>query len=395
MRSANGEIHKWFGTCTDIEDLKQAEAALRESEERFRVTFDNAAVGIAHVAPDGRWLRVNDKLCEIVGYGRDQLLAKTFQEISHPDDIAANQALLKRALAGEIHSYAIEKRYIRQDGSTVWVSLTTSLIREAQTQAPLYFISVVENISKRKRAEEQLRRLTEDLELQVAARTAELMDSREQLRGLAERLHKLQEEERAQLARELHDEFGAAFTALKVDLHWIMARLPEGVNGIEDKARVMADLIDNAVESVRRTASLLRPRLLDDFGLVAAIEWQIEDFQRRTGIRCVTSMPEEVKLAHGIATALFRILQETLTNVARHAKATKVHVGLQIDEGKVLLDVQDDGVGFDAAAAIYERSLGLFGMQERVYAFGGQVRFESRPLHGATVIVEIPMGRKV
>jgi two-component system sensor histidine kinase UhpB len=389
-----GAAIRFAGVDFDITESKHAEQALRESEERFRTTFENVAVGIAHVAPDGRWLKVNDKLCQIVGYGREQLLAKTFQDITHADDVSANLALLRRALAGEIETYAMEKRYIRSDGSAVWVNLTTSLVRDGQTQAPLYFISVVENISKRKRAEDQLRGFAEDLERQVAARTGELMASQEQLRALAERKHELQEVERAQLARELHDEFGAAFTALKVDLHWIMARLPKSVDGVEEKARVMSDLIDNSVESVRRTASLLRPRLLDDFGLVAAIEWQTAEFQRRTAIQCVTRLPEEVDLDQAMSTALYRILQETLTNVARHAKATKVHVGLQIDDGKVLLDIQDNGIGFDPEAAMNDRSFGLFGVQERAYAFGGHVRFESRPLHGATVIVEIPLARK-
>ncbi len=189
-----GTAIRFAGVDFDITESKHAEQALRDSEERFRSTFENVAVGIAHVAPDGRWLRVNDKLCQIVGYRREQLLAKTFQDITHADDVSANLALLRRALVGEIETYAMEKRYIRSDGSAVWVNLTTSLVREAQTQAPLYFISVVENISKRKRAEDQLLGLAEDLERQVAARTAELMASQEQLRALAERAHELQEE---------------------------------------------------------------------------------------------------------------------------------------------------------------------------------------------------------
>ncbi|HYA27841.1 MAG TPA: PAS domain S-box protein [Acidobacteriota bacterium] len=513
----DGQAVRFVGVDFDITERKRAEEALRESEEIFRATFENAAVGIAHVSPDGQWLKVNDKLCQILGYTREQLLTMTSQEITHPDDVDAKLALLKRAVDGEIQTYAMEQRYFRSDGSIVWAKLTKSLVRQQQTNEPLYFISVVEDITPRKQAENELREseerlrlaldggslgtwhrdmvtdevirderacvilglptesdrgsdffdavhpddrekllaarchaiaeqrelaaefrvirpdgsivwvlnkskpyydeagkvvrvsgicmditdrksaeqklheITQQLESRVEERTAELKSTQEQLRALASRLHLLQEEERAQLARELHDEFGAALTALKVDLHWIMARLPKKVAGIEKKAQVMSDLIDNSVESIRRTAALLRPRLLDDFGLAAAIEWQLQEFHRRTGIRCVTRLPDEVDLDHATATAVFRILQEALTNVARHAKATEVHVGLQKDASKVLLEVNDNGIGIDLDTDFNSNSLGLFGMQERAYAFGGHVRFECRRHHGTTVTVEIPL----
>jgi signal transduction histidine kinase len=132
---------------------------------------------------------------------------------------------------------------------------------------------------------------------------------------------------------------------------------------------------------------------LDDFGLVSAIEWQQQEFHRRTGIRCATRLAEEVELDHAIATAVFRILQEALTNVARHAKASEVQVGLQKAGGKLLLEVKDNGIGIDLDADFNNSSLGLFGMQERAYAFGGHVRFECRRHHGTTVTVEIPLDK--
>ncbi len=391
-----------FGSAThiagvnfEVTERKRAEEALRASEELYRATFENAAVGIAHVVPDGRFLGVNDKLCQILGYRREQLLTKALQDLTHPDDVEGNLTLLKRALAGEIETYTMEKRYIRNDGSTVWTNLTTSLIREPRTRAPLYFISIVEDITQRKRAEDQLRHLTEQLEQRVLARTVELKSTQDQLRALTSRLHDLQEDERAQLARDLHDEFGAALTALKVDLYSIMEQLPRKTIALKQKAGAMSALIDNTVDSLRRTAALLRPRLLDDFGLVAAIEWQTQEFERRTGVRCQTTLPEGFSLDRQRSTVFYRILQEGLTNVLRHAKATEVVVRLWEDSGKVLLEIKDDGIGINPEAISNRKSFGLIGMRERAYAFGGEVSVERSWRGGTVVTVEIPRNKRV
>ena len=491
-----------------------------ESEELLRSTFENAAVGIAHMSSDGRWLRVNNKFCQILGYSRRQLLAKNFEEITHPEDVHANRQRLRRVLAGEIQNYAIETRCFRNNGAMIWSNLTVSLIHRRHTQAPRYLILIIEDISARKQAEHQFhesearlrlviegagmgtwdvdvssgkvvwnehhyrilgyrprraaptwemwratvhpedldfvmsaranamarrslycpehriiradtgeirwiapfarfiyddegrplrfvgvdfditdrkraenatQRLNEELERRVSERTTELMFTQAQLRALARRLHVLQEEERSKLARELHDEFGAAFTALKMDLHWILSRLPTLSQELEQKAHRMSELIDQSVDSVRHTVGLLRPRLLDDFGLVAAIEWQIEEFRRHTGLRCEASLPSEAAIDRSISTAVFRILQEALTNVARHAEATKVCIRLHVDSQRIRIEIEDNGKGIDLSADGKRTSLGLFGMQERASAFGGEVKFASRQDRGTTVKVEIPL----
>src|SRR3989344_2175506 len=147
----------------NIETRKQSEQALRDSEERFRATFSQAAVGIAHVAPDGEFLRINQKFCDIVGYTQEELLRRTFQDITHPDDLDAGLVFVRQVLAGEIPTYSMEKRYFRKDGSIAWVNLTVSLVRDEQG-APKYFISVTEDISERKLAEEQMRQLSSVVE---------------------------------------------------------------------------------------------------------------------------------------------------------------------------------------------------------------------------------------
>ena len=158
LRDDSGAVFGILGMYEDITAQRQAALDLQESEERFRATFEQAAVGIAHVGIDGRWLRVNQRLCQMLGYTREELLATTFQEITHPDDLDADLANVTRTLAGEVHAYSMEKRYIRKDRTTAWITLTVSLARDAEGR-PKYFISVIEDVEPRKRAEAERARL--------------------------------------------------------------------------------------------------------------------------------------------------------------------------------------------------------------------------------------------
>ena len=159
-----------LGVIRDIPERRQAEEALRQSEERFRLTFENAASGIAHVAPDGRWLRVNQRLCEMTGYTQAELLARTFQDLTHPADLATDLEFVRRVLAGEMSRYSLEKRYLRRDGSVLWINLTVALVRDA-AGAPAYFIAIIEDITARKQIELERERLR--LQEQQARETAE------------------------------------------------------------------------------------------------------------------------------------------------------------------------------------------------------------------------------
>ena len=163
LRDESGAVFGMLGTYEDITEQRQAAIDLQESEERFRATFEQAAVGIAHVAPDGRWLRVNQRLCEMVGYTREELLAGTFQEITHPDDLPADMENVRKILAGDIQNYSMEKRYIRKDRTAAWIALTVSLARDAEGR-PKYFISVIEDVEPRRRAEAERTRLAEIVE---------------------------------------------------------------------------------------------------------------------------------------------------------------------------------------------------------------------------------------
>jgi PAS domain S-box-containing protein len=172
-RNAAGEILGYVGAVTDITERRRVDAELRESEARFRGTFEQAAVGVSHVGLDGRWLRVNDWLCQLVGYAREELLGKTFQDITHPDDLAPDLENVRRLLAGELPHYAMDKRYFHRDGSVIWIRLTVSLVR-GEDGAPQYFIAIIEDIRDRKSAEAGLRQSRAELEERVQERTAEL-----------------------------------------------------------------------------------------------------------------------------------------------------------------------------------------------------------------------------
>ena len=177
-----------ISTALDVTGRKQAEEALRTSEEQYRMTFDLAAVGVCHVALDGRWLRFNQEICEITGYSREELLAMTYQEITHPDDLETDRDRVRQLVAGEIANFSMEKRYLRKDGSLVWVNLSVSLVREAATEpeielgSPQYLIGVMEDISDRKQAELQLQQQADELrQLNVAlAQTTALVTQRNQ-----------------------------------------------------------------------------------------------------------------------------------------------------------------------------------------------------------------------
>ncbi len=239
----------------------------------------------------------------------------------------------------------------------------------------------------------ELRGANAQLEQEVVERTRaeeELQVSREQLRSLASHLQSVREQERADIAREVHDELGQALTALKMDVHWIDQRAG-AVPGVRDKSRAMSDTIDTTVQAVRRISSELRPKLLDDLGLSAAIEWQAREFEERSGIQCdVRSEPEDIVLDPATTTALFRIFQETFTNVARHADASRVDVALRRGDGEVEMTVTDDGKGITGEQASNAGSLGIVGMRERAYALGGSLQVSGGAGGGTTVRVRIP-----
>ena len=228
--------------------------------------------------------------------------------------------------------------------------------------------------------------------VELFRKSERLRESEDKLRRLAAHLISVREEERAHIAREIHDELGQVLTGLKMEVTWLAKRLKD--KPLIEKTDSMCALIDSSVQTVRKIATGLRPEMLDDMGLIAAVAWQAKEFQKRTGIRCRAKLPAEVKFDIDISTTMFRIFQEILTNVARHSRATRVDIELTLSAEQIGLEVSDNGVGIQDNELHARKSLGLLGMQERALLFGGDVRIHGSPGHGTRVSVTIPLSSR-
>jgi signal transduction histidine kinase len=225
----------------------------------------------------------------------------------------------------------------------------------------------------------------------------ELRGSREQLRQLAAHLQSVREEERTRISREIHDGLGQALTGLKMDLSWLIRKRDENHNSLSqdslrEKTKSLLDVVDSIIQTVRTISTELRPGVLDYLGLAAAIEWQVHEFQKRTATECELSLPtEEIPIDATCSTAMFRIFQETLTNIARHAQATKVKINLEEKDNSAILEVADNGRGIRQSNLSDPKSLGLLGIRERALLLGGEVSIRRNDGEGTTVSVRIPL----
>ncbi|MGH9433905.1 MAG: PAS domain-containing sensor histidine kinase, partial [Terriglobia bacterium] len=358
----------------DISDRKKAEEEHRNSEERWRGVFENSAVGIALSDPSStRFQGANLAFQKMVGYTEDELRALSFMDITFEDDREASQRLMAELVEGRRQSFNIQKRYRRKDGNLIWANIQVSMVPGTQS-IPQFDLAIIEDTTERKRAEEDLRR------------------SLAQLRALAARLQRIREEERTKVAREIHDELGQALTGIKLDLSSLARELPADK---KPRAEAVLTLVDETIQSVRRISTDLRPAILDAVGLVAAIEWAAEEFETRTGIKCRLDLPQnEIVIDGEQATALFRIFQETLTNVARHANATEVSARLTRENNSLTLKIHDNGMGISKDRLSTGSSLGILGMRERTLLLGGELTISGTPGKGTTVRVRIPQTRR-
>ncbi len=234
-----------------------------------------------------------------------------------------------------------------------------------------------QDITDRKKAEDELKR------------------SHERLRNLSAYLQTAIENERKNIAREVHDDLGQTLTAIKMDAVWLQNKIPADWEMIRKKSNDAILLVDSAIQTVKRISAELRPGLLDDLGLSAAIEWQAGNYQKRSGINIhVIIEPEEIFLDENLSIAIFRVCQESLTNIIRHSKATDAHVQLIKNSETIALVVEDNGVGINENKITKKDPFGLIGMRERIHAFGGRIKISRLQAGGTKVAITVPLGIK-
>ncbi len=401
----------------DVTDRSLAERTLRDSEERFRLLVEGVQeYAIFHLDPTGHVVSWNAGAERLKGYTSKEIIGKHFSVFYPQEDLMNGKPQNILAEAARHGQSQDEGWRIRKDGSRFWASVVITALRDPHGNL-LGFAKLTRDTTEKREKENALTKAKELLELRVEQRTAvltrvnhelrteiaereraeqQLKTSLDQLRALAARLQSVREEERTSISREIHDELGQACTAIKMDLALIGRKLTKKQTQLHSKVDSAIQLVDSMIVILRRIASELRPRTLDDLGLSAALESHAQEFESRTGIRCSVTLPQEaLHLDADRSTAIFRIFQESLTNVARHAHATRVEALLEIQNDRIIFQVIDNGSGFDPAEAKARRSLGLVGMQERALLLNGDLKIEGATGAGTTLTLTIPLPRPV
>ncbi|MGH7183022.1 MAG: PAS domain-containing sensor histidine kinase [Nitrospiraceae bacterium] len=369
-----------LGIWLDITRQKELEDRLKQTHDQLAALVSASPVGIVILDAVGNCQLWNPAAEHIFGWREDEVLGCPLPTVG-PEQWDEHRFLRERVMKDEAF-FDLEIVRYKKDGTPIHLSLSTAPLRDSSGTICGLF-GLMADMTHRKQA------------------ALELSHSRDQLRALAARLVSVREEEGTRIAREVHDELGQAMTSLKLDLSWIARRLSmqetvESRGELLERIQRTMQQLEVTIQTVRKIATTLRPPILDELGLVAALEWQTRDFEKRTGVRCELSMPQTpIPIGPDQATALFRIYQEIITNVVRHAQASNVRVHLNVSSGWLLFEVCDNGIGIRDSTVGHRNSLGLLGMRERAAQWGGDVSICGAEGMGTTVKVRLPLLRKI
>jgi len=369
-RNIQGEVEGYEGFVVDVTDRQRAERALQESEEKYRTVVENSLSGI-FIHQGGRFRFVNQQVVDMLGYDRpEDLVGRPFWDVIHPEDRAMVKERGLRREKGQIEPVQYPFRVIQKNGSTIWVELRAT---HASYMGKPAVVGNFIDITQSKKAEEEIRHLSR-------------------------RLIEVSEDEKKKLARDLHDEFGQVLTSLHFDLEAVYRNISPESTDQKKRCSGILQTVERLADSVRKTTSYLRPDLLDHMGLIPTLEWYIQEFTGRWPDVQVDfqTLGLKKRLNPEIEMVLYRIFQEGLTNISKHAKAARIEIMLTYSHPRVIFVIRDDGVGYPqqrkgSAPGENLRGIGLLSMRERVTSFGGSIDILSTPGRGTTIRVDIPV----
>ena len=359
-----------LGYGIDVTERKKYEEELKASEKKYKLLFESNPLPMWMLSlPDYHVIDVNNAALVQYGYSKQEFMVINIADIRPEEDKGRFKIKTNTNFRSEHHAGVW--RHLKKDGTIIFVDIVThDIYYEGK---PARFV-LANNITEKYIAEEKLK------------------ESYDSIRTLTDHLQKIREEERTHIAREIHDELGQQLTVLKMDIAWLNKKIEPRDIKLKEKVQELLSMIDTTVKTVRRIASELRPSLLDDLGLIPAMEWHLEDFEKRSGIKTGFNKSQAAEhLSDEIKIGLFRIFQESLTNVARHAGAHEVNVSLEQNDKKVILTVTDDGIGFNQENAT-KKTLGILGMKERTLMLGGEYTITGTKGKGTRVLVSLPLG---
>jgi PAS domain S-box-containing protein len=360
----------------EIDMRKHIEQALRESEEKYRTVADFTYDWETWIGPDGKYLYISPACERITGYPIEEFFSNPDMlfQIIHPDDTdKIRKRFVKDKIEDKIDSCSIDFRIITKNGEERWISHCCQPVYDKNGRY-LGRRAGNRDITDRRRAEESLRVLSK------------------QLRSLSVHLQSAREEERTNIAREIHDELGQMLTVLKMEFRLLIDELSTDQERAVESIKTINRIMDKAIDTAQRVCMELRPAIVDELGLPAAIEWQIKEIEKKSDIRCKTIFkPQVIAIDKHYSIGLFRIFQEVMNNVVRHARATKVNIRLEKKRHRITFSVKDNGTGITDEQIRDFKSLGLIGIRERVQFLGGSFEIKGVKNKGTTVVITVPL----